>query len=390
MKHILFVIDTLRMGGAEKSLISLLKSLDSDKVNVDLFLFEHGGVLQSQVPEWINIIDSDTLTRGMTLELRKYLGDVIIEGHLKAALARILMTLKAKFTKNSEFNWKIVEPYIPELKKEYDVAIGYLEGFPDFFVLDKVNSKKKIGWIHIDYSGRSLPPEAVEYYNRFDELVTISNVCKNAFIGLVPEVKSRIQVLENIVLPDEIRKKAQVGVSDKWNATDVTHIVSVGRLDYQKGMDVAARTAKVLVDRKIRFCWHVYGKGVMQEEIKQYVKEQNLEGTFVLEGLRENPYPYMKKADVIVQPSRFEGKSIVLDEAKILGKSIVVTDYPSVNDQIKDRVTGLITGMEPESIADGIEEILSNPKLKERLEQNALNEQNNSYQAVERFYQMLG
>lgn len=388
MKHILFVIDTLRMGGAEKSLISLLKALDPDKVNADLFLFEHGGVLQPQVPDWINILSSDALTRGMTLELRKYLGDVIKKGHLKAALARISMTMKSKFSRAPGFNWKLVEPYIPGLKTEYDAAIGYLEGFADFFVLDKVNAKKKIGWIHIDYSGRSLPPEAAEYYSRFDELVTISDVCKNAFIRLVPQVKSKIQIVENIVLPDEIREKAQVEVPDKW-ASDVVHIVSVGRLDYQKGMDAAARAAKLLADRNVPFCWHVYGKGVMKDEIDQYIKEHNLGGIFILEGLRENPYPYMKKADIIVQPSRYEGKSIVLDEAKILGKAIVVTAYPSVSDQIKDRITGLITGMEPESIAGGIEELINNPELREQLEQNSRNEQNNSFQAVERFYQLL-
>ena len=388
-KNIIFVIPTLRMGGAEKSLVSLLKSLDSDKMNVDLFLFESGGVLQPEIPQWVNIIEADRITRGMTLEIKNYLSDVVKAGAVSAVIARVGITLNSKLSKKPKFSWKKICKYIPAVYKEYDAAIGYLEGVADFFVLDKVKAKRKIGWIHIDYSEKELPSEAIQYYNRFDALVTISEICKNAFIKLAPSVKDRIRVLENIVLPEEVIEKSQAEVSDGWAATEVRHIVSVGRLDYQKGMDIAAKTAKVLADRKVSFCWHVYGKGVMKEEIDQYIKDQHLEKVFILEGLRENPYPYMRKADLIVQPSRFEGKSIVLDEAKILGKAIVVTDYPSVNDQIQDRVTGLITGMGPELIADGIEEVLNNPKLREQLEQYASAEQNNSIQTVKGFYQLL-
>lgn len=388
MKRILFVMDTLRMGGAEKSLISLLKALDSSRLNVDLFLFEHGGVLQSQVPEWVNILDSDTLTRGMTLELRKYLRDVIKEGHLKAALARIWMTLKSKFAKNPGFNWGIVEPYIPEINTEYDVAIGYLEGFPDFFVLDKVKSKKKIGWIHIDMTGRNPTSSEKKYYEAFDELAIISEECKKAFVTLFPNTKRKVRVIENIVLKEEIIRKAEEPVELEWDKEKI-NIVSVGRLDYQKGFDIGAQACKILMERGVNICWHVYGKGIMREKIESYIHDNNLEEYYILEGIRTNPYPYMKQADMIVQPSRWEGKSIVLDEAKILGKVIVVTDYPSVKDQIENNYTGIVTNIDAESIAVGIEELVKNDPLCRRLEKNCLQEINYSFQAINDFYEML-
>lgn len=389
MKTILFVMDTLRMGGAEKSLVSLLKALDPKKINVDLFLFEHGGVLQRQVPEWVNILESDNLTRGMTLELRKYLVDVVKGGHFRAAFARIAMTFRTKLLSKEEFNWRIVQQYIPKLEKEYDVAVGYLEGFPDFYVIDKVNAKKKIGWIHIDYSGKSLPIEAVQYYNHFDILVTISDICKNAFIDFVPSAKDKIQVLENIVLPQEIKSLAQQKCSNIWSNTGKNQIVSVGRLDYQKGFDIGAKAAKILKDKGYDFCWHIYGKGVMESEINQYIKDNKLEKYYILEGLAENPYPYMREADIIVQPSRWEGKSLVLDEAKILGKAIVVTNYPSVTDQITNNETGIITDINPEAIAEGIELLIREKNLRCTIENNCSRESNNSYQAVARFYKML-
>lgn len=389
MKKVLIVIPTLRMGGAEKSLVSLLKALDPQRVAVDLYLFEGGGVLQAEVPEWVNILEADAVTRGMTLELRNYLPEVLRSGHICAACARIWMTLRSRISKKPGFSWNLVEKYISALEKHYDVAVGYLEGFTDFFVLDKVKAEKKIGWIHTDYTGRKPHNEEKRYYSRFDELVTITDVCKHAFEEIYPETKGKLRVIENIVLPAEVISKADSAMTDDWKTAVDYQLVTVGRLDHHKGIDIAAETAKILKDRGLQFCWHVYGRGAMQSELEQYIRGNDLNGYFVLEGLRENPYPYMQHADMIVQPSRKEGKSLVLDEAKILGKAIVVTDYPSVRDQITDGVTGMITGMTPEAIADGIEELIQNPELKTQLEQNAAREPNSSIRALDTFYNMI-
>lgn len=392
MKHVLFVIDTLRMGGAEKSLVSLLNALDPTRVRVDLLVFERGGVLQKDVPDWVRIIEADPVTRAMTLELRKYWKDLLKEGNLLAAGSRLLASLQARRDRKqgkAHFGWKAVSRHIPALQGHYDAAVGYLEGFPDFYVIDKVNADKKIGWIHIDMTNRSPAPREAAYYNRFDTIATISEICRDAFIAHFPEVENRIRIIENVVLPREVREKANEKSSIFWDE-ERKHLVSVGRLDYQKGMDVAARACKVLKAQGMDVCWHVYGKGIMHDEIMQYVTDNDLSGDFILEGLTPNPYPYMKKADLLVQPSRWEGKSIVLDEAKILGKAIVVTNYPSVYDQIEDGVTGVITGMEPENIADGIRRVMGDPALKRSLEDNCLREPNRSIRAVNAFYEMIG
>ena len=117
-------------------------------------------------------------------------------------------------------------------------------------------------------------------------------------------------------------------------------------------------------------CWHVYGEGIQRNTLEKMIEENKLKGIFLLEGMKVNPYPYMAKADIIVQPSRYEGKSIVLDEAKVLGKAIVVTNYPSVEDQITDGETGLIVECVPEKIADGIKSLVNNKNVKNRLEMN--------------------
>ena len=386
MKHIIFVMPTLRMGGAERALVSLLKTLDPKRVKVDLFLFERGGVLEKEVPSWVKIIQSDPIVRDMTLELRNYLGELLRHRKLSAAITRLKITAMARRRKNY-FSWGAIEKYIPSVPGHYDVAVGFLEGFTDFFVVDKVNADRKIGWIHTDMSGKIFNKQEMAYYRKLDMLATISEKCRTAFITRSEYPGERMRVIENIVLPQEILHKADETVDEMWDSSKV-HIVSVGRLEYLKGMDIAAKTALILKENGCDFVWHIYGRGLMREEISQYVKQNNLSDCFILEGQRPNPYPYMKKADIIVQPSRREGKSLVLDEAKILGKAIVVTNYPSVTDQITDRKTGIIVEITPEAIAEGLELLMTDTKLKSDLENNCRRELNQSGRVVDQFYKL--
>lgn len=388
MKHIIFVMPTLRMGGAERALVSLLKVLDPKRVKVDLFLFERGGVLEKEVPSWVKIIQSDPIVRDMTLELRNYLGELLRHRKLSAAITRLKITVMARRGKNY-FSWEAIEKYIPSVPGHYDVAVGFLEGFTDFFVVDKVNADRKIGWIHTDMSGKIFNKQEMAYYRKLDMLATISEKCRTAFIRRSEYPGERMCVIENIVLSQEILHKADAPLDEVWDPSKL-HIVSVGRLEYLKGMDIAAKTAFILKKNGCDFVWHIYGRGLMQDEISQYVKQNNLSGCFILEGQKPNPYPYMKKADIIVQPSRREGKSLVLDEAKILGKAIVVTNYPSVTDQITDRKTGIIVDTTPQAIAEGLELLVTDKRLKSDLEDNCRLEPNRSELVVEQFYELAG
>ena len=386
MKKLLFVIPTLRIGGAEKALVSLLKSLDHNSVNVDLFVFEGGGILQKEVPEWVSVIEADEVTRAMTLEARLYLGKLFKSGHILAAFARLWTSLAGKLGCNV-FSWKTVRKHIPAIRKHYDAAIGFLEGTTDFFIVDKVNADKKIGWIHTNLNRHHLLPQEIEYYNRFDNLVTISEECRKAAVNSIPGIENKICVIENMVLPEDIITKSKDEIELNWE--NCLQLVTVGRLEYDKGIDIGAEAAKILKEKGIDFRWHVLGYGSQEDSIREYINKNMLGDVFILHGMVSNPYPYMKKADIIVQPSRNEGKSIVLDEAKILGKAIVVTDYQSVSDQITNYETGIIVKTDPISIAKGIEQVFNNKELKLQLEKNCLGEHKNS-KSNEKFYILIG
>lgn len=389
MKKILFVIPTMRMGGAEKSLVTLLNCMDRQKYKIDLLLFETGGVLQTEIPDDVNIIAADKITKAMILEFRYYAKNLLREHRYGAFFHRLWASIAPQRGEVEKFSWKYIKNDIPAMEGEYDIAISYLEGLTAFYLIDRVKADKKIGWIHIDMSGRKMTEEEKQYYEKFDHLITISEICRKVFLSYVPSMAGHISILENMTDVEVVRKKAVISVDFSGWIKNVVHIVTVGRLDLQKGIDLAVLACKILRDSGIHLCWHVYGEGVQRHNIEKMIEENSLKDTFFLEGMQPNPYPYMKKADIIVQPSRYEGKSIVLDEAKVLGKAIVVTNYSSVTDQITDRETGLIVECTPEGIAGGVECLVKDKRMRENLEMKNSEVTDQNKEILYEFYKIL-
>ncbi|MBQ1372352.1 MAG: glycosyltransferase [Oscillospiraceae bacterium] len=373
MKKILFVIPTLRMGGAEKALISLLNSLDPKQLEVDLFLFEQGGILQNQIPPWVNLLPEEPVIRAMTLEFRFYWKDLIRLRHFGAAAARLRVKLQGsvcdRLHGTPNFSWKTTSKYIRKQDTPYDVAISFLEGTTAFYVIDKVSARKKIGWIHTDFKQHLCSADELVYYRKFDELVTISDACKISLLNQISIEPSRVHVIANITVPEFVLSAAMYPLDQPWTAQR-KHLLTVARLEQQKGIDLALEACKKLSQTRTDFQWHILGDGSMRQWLEREISAAQLEPWLKLEGVKSNPYPYMKAAFAIVQPSRTEGKSIVLDEAKILGKAILTTNYPSVSDQLINEQNGLIVDINANAIAFGVERMLDDAELVARLENN--------------------
>ena len=197
-----------------------------------------------------------------------------------------------------------------------------------------------------------------------------------------------MEVIENLVLPKEACARAEESVPMAWDPAK-RHLITLGRLEIVKGIDLAIRACKILTEKGVPVVWHVFGDGSKRDMLTGLIDELQLRDSFILEGSVPNPLPYLKAAEIFVQPSRQEGKSIALDEAKILGKAIVVTNYASVSDQITDRETGLITGMEPEQIAGGILELLSDSELRRRLATNCLQLESTHGNTIKKVYRLI-
>lgn len=392
MKRLLFVIPTLRMGGAERSLVSLLNALDPARVQVDLLLFEGGGVLQSELPDWVQVLEADPVTRGMILEIRYHLKEAA-KRSLSAAAARVWMTLRSSLRSRlklpPKFSWDLVKNHIPRLEKHYDVAIGYLEGFTDFYVIDKVDADRKIGWIHTDISKTRRSKEEASYYAQFDQLITITDTCRDSIVKQYPAFEKKTLVVPNLISADEVRQKAEEPI-DMTTTPGVYELATVGRLEAVKGIDLAVDACRILTELGLPIRWHVYGDGSLRREIEAKIERLDLKEKMILHGTVANPYPWIKAADLIVQPSRWEGRSVLLNEAKLLGKAIVVTDYPSVTDQVSHGETAWIVACTPEAIADGIEHVLLDSELRRHLEKTCLETPDDSVEVLALFYREIG
>lgn len=166
-------------------------------------------------------------------------------------------------------------------------------------------------------------------------------------------------------------------------------ILSVGRLHYQKGFEMAIESCKKLIDKGYKIKWNIIGEGEEREQLTNLIKANKLENNFKLLGLKSNPYPYIKQADIYAQTSKFEGKSIAIDEAKILNKPILVTDFSTAKDQIDNEINGLIVDMKPEAIAEGIERLIKDTELKGKLVSNLSKEKLGTEEEIYKLYDIL-
>ena len=394
MKKILFVINNLNCGGAEKALISLLETIDYSKVDVDLLLFKQEGIFMSKIPAQVNLLIEPENYKYFDMSIKKAIKELIKSGKLNIALARILSLYAFKTEKAGSVMeqrvWKYLSVALDKLDKEYDVAIGYLEKNPIYFCVDKVKAKKKIGWIHNDYDKLGMDKKIDnKYFNKLDYVFTVSEECLSVLKSKFPQYESKFRLMYNIVSEETIKKLALEKIEDITFNDDNINIISVGRLEYQKGFELAIEACSILKERGYKIKWNIVGEGKERSKLENLINELKLEDNFNLLGIRENPYPYIKKSDIYVQPSRFEGKSIAIDEAKILNKPIVVTNFSTAKDQIINNKNGIISEMNSKSLANEIERIICDEKLKKKIILNLSNEKIGNETEINRLYEVI-
>ncbi|HDR8169505.1 TPA: glycosyltransferase [Bacillus thuringiensis] len=391
-KNLLFVINNLNCGGAEKALISLLETIDYSMYNVDLFLFKHEGLFFRKIPQQVNLLEEPYEYRYFDMPIKTAIIDCIKKGRIDIALARLYAGYIFKSEQNrvrcEQMIWKYISKSLRGIDKSYDVAIGYLEKNPVYFCVDKVKAKKKIGFIHNDYDGLGMDPKIdSRYFAKLDNIVTVSRECANVLKERFPMYKTKIKIMYNIVSSNMINKMSleKIDMKDKG-----IKIVSVGRLNYQKGFEMAIAACKELEGDGYKITWYVVGEGEERVNLEKMIEENDLKGKFILLGIKENPYPYIREANIYVQPSRFEGKSIAIDEAKILHKPIVITNFSTAKDQIKNKENGIIVEMDPHAISEGIKKLIDNEELRNKLISNLSKENLGTESEIEKLYTLFG
>lgn len=393
-KSILFVIESLDCAGAEKSLVTLLNLLDYSKYNVDLMLFSHGGMLESLVPDKVNILEPLNYSQFSKLNLKDAFIYSIFRNELKMLTSRLRYSIEIRKKKYSNpqkarIFWEEISKVIEKNPKVYDVAISYSQGIPTFYGAEKVKAKMKYTWVNVSYRLNEFERNfQKKYYDSFDKVIAVSETTKEIFNETFPEYKEKLQVIYDINNPKFISDMAMMedGFQDSF---DGIRILTIGRLAHQKGYDLALAACKKLKDAGIKFQWYALGKGPLKSEIEELIHQYGLQEHFILLGVKSNPYPYIRNSDIYVQTSRFEGFGIAIAEARMLNIPVVTTKFDAVYNQMIDRKNGLVVEQNAEAVFLGIMELITNPILREKIVSYLQTERKGNIKEIEKVYELI-
>lgn len=341
MKKILFLIHDLEHGGAEKVLVNLVNNMDKSKFDITVMtLFDVG----------VN---------------RQFLSSDI--------------TYKSCFTKVIRGNSHLMKLLSPSqlhkwlIKEKYDIEVSYLEG-PCARIISGCPNKdtKLVSWIHIEQKTRERASssfrsykEALECYNKYDQIVCVSETVKEDFQSIF-QISVPIDVRYNTNESEKIVDAAQEQVENSIFCNDEIKLVGVGKLLKNKGFDRIERIVKQLVEEKYPVHFYILGVGPEKENLERYALEQGISEQVTLLGYQTNPYKYVAKCDLFVCASFAEGFSTAATEALIVGTPVCTVEVSGMKEMLgENNEYGIVTENDEESLYKAIKNLLDNTeKLK--------------------------
>lgn len=394
-KRILFWMPSMHIGGAESALIGLLCALDYTKVDVDLFLNRHEGEMLNDIPSEVHVLDEVKQYTCLAEPLLR----TIKRGHPLIAAARVFGKVAAKRFSHGkadggvtgEYSHKFTQWLMPRIQRKvnYDLAVSFVT--PHYFVAKKVSAKKKVAWIHTDYSKLIVDVKSqLKMWGAYDHIVSISEAVGENFVKVFPQLGDKLVQIENILSVNNVREKAEEPINLPNDNTDgAICLLSIGRFCNAKNFDNVPEICSLLLKQGLNVYWYLIGYGEDEQEIKKNIMKNGMQNRVLILGKKKNPYPYIKACDVYVQPSRYEGKAVTVREAQALGKPVVITDFPTAKSQLHEGVDGLIVPMNNEGCAEGIAELLRSPEQMRKLSEACLSNDYSNAAEAEKLYAMV-
>lgn len=368
-KKVLFIIGSLQSGGVSKSMVSLLNAWDTEKYETSLLLCcKDGDVFSDYLPKNIQLIYSPVIEHVMGgFSSLKWL---LAHGYFLLCLGVLLRLILSRMSR--PLASELIARMMPVVSNvHYDLIVDYGGQQLLYYMVNKLSATKKVSFFHSDYSKWSFYYNAdKKYYPLVDHIFTISQTCVDSLKHFFPNYADRVSIMENISSPTIIRLQSLESIGefkvqvDQMKANGNTILCTIGHICRGKGFDFAIEAAEILKKKRVKFKWIFIGK-VLEEDLLKLISDKKVEDYILLVGIQSNPYPYINISDIVVHPSRFEGKSISLDEAKILCKPIIVTNFSTVGDQFENGKNGTICEMNGEAVADAIDELINDLGLRE-------------------------
>ena len=337
-KKIIFVTKALWIGGIETALVNLLKHFDYNKFDVTLLVLKAELDMLDQINPNCKVIIADREKKYTFNEEYRYkkLFHLTEEADNPSKLHKIMMfTVPAiKWIEN-----RLYIKYIRRMMKgqHYDTAVIYSDVVAET-AIRAVDSDKYLMYYHHG-AMRHVYHDKIAY-KRCEKIIAVSNNQADELRKYVPSAKDKIITIHNLTDVEGIREKSFQPIEDVFDS-EKYNIVSVGRVSHEKGMDIAVEVcAKLVAAGHKNIQWWIVGDGPAIDEVKGKISDLHMEIYVKCVGMKNNPYPYIRHADLYVQPSRFEGYPMTLLEAQVLGKVIVSTDNNGAKEIIENNVTG--------------------------------------------------
>lgn len=366
MKKVLISVNYLKdIGGIGTAALNLLDEIH-DLYDVTLCVPSNFISPKYKIPENIKIIQGSNYLRDVIVE-RSFLSGQNVFQKILRNIRRVLNHYVIK-TCGIEYALKNIK-----IEGQYDVAIAFADFaydnksrkcFDYYVVLNNVEAKKKIAWIHNEPTKLGWTKDLVKKeLIGFDVVVNVSKDCKRVFDKIIPEFIDKSAVVYNMYNIKNIKSKAETG-RKLYEGTDKIHLVTVARIQIkQKRIDRIIETCRRLKEEGIsNFDWTLVGSSPEIDTLKEQVNSFDLQGIIRFAGLQSNPYPYMKQADAFVLSSEYEGFGMAVKESQILQTPTFATKFGAALEAIEDGKQGEVCDNSTEGLYNMIKTLVSQPQ----------------------------
>jgi len=370
MKTLIICLQSIDLGGVGKELFTILHRCNPKEFDITvLVLYGEDEKNIKQLPPWVKYINID----------------IDKDYYLNSVHKRFLLMLKKREFKNAfdtivkrifnRTSLPISIESISPMQGSYDLAICFHShaALMINYVAEKIKAKEKILWIHGDFYTTKFPIKVFQkYLSSYYKFVSVSDRVGREFVQIMPEMTGKQITAHNIVDIEEIIKKSKEPIEELVYIEAPFRILTVGRFDREKGIDIAIEVCRLLRDKyRIKVKWFIIGYGDLIGKYQSLICQYLLEDSFFILGKKDNPYPYIKQCDLYVQPSRNEAYCLTMIEAKVLNRPIVCTNFAGADEQIVNGENGIIVdSFFPEDIANEIIRLYNDEPLRQKFIDN--------------------
>ncbi len=361
MKKVLYVVDDINYNSGAKA-VTLLQ-MNRLKDDYDIYLFS-----LAKPKEKISFLDEQHILDKRIWKITEIYAEsfrtALRSSHysVRQKLSRIFYAISLRIGFGSKYFESLIKNELkPELEK-FDAVIVVSEASKLREIVSELEHPKKIQWIHTDYAhwsefsewSKAVTRNDRSIYETYDEIVVLSEFCKNGLLKKLPSTAEKVRVIPNLVDGTKILKLVSVSSSVLMGG-DYLKLVTVARIDHEKRIGRVLDLALELKRRNIDFKWYVIGDGPEREALEEKNQEMGLSECVIFMGYMNNPYPIMAKCDELVLLSKYEGTPVTIDEAMVLGIGVVAPDIGGISEQLRHYTAKCL--IDPENLqesADGI------------------------------------